>query len=65
MSDDETRDPQAETTTASTADDDLTMAEMIGEGVEVGHGGMPIFLVVCIVLVFLWAMVAWKPWGGY
>lgn len=36
-----------------------------GEPISVGHGGMPMFLIVCLVLVFVWAMVAWKPWTGY
>jgi len=59
--------------------DEMSVAESIGltqrdadgnevevdETVEVGHGGLPVFWVVCIGLILLWAMVAWKPWKGY
>lgn len=46
-------------------EDEMSVADSIGEPVEVGHGGMPLFLAVCIGLILLWAMVAWKPWKGY
>ena len=48
-------------------EDEMSVAASIGmdEGVEVGHGGPPVFWIVCVCLVLLWAMVAWKPWKGY
>lgn len=46
-------------------EDEMSVADSIGEGVEAGHGGIPVFLAVCIGLILLWAMVAWKPWKGY
>lgn len=49
--------------TAAYGDEDP--GDLIDETVEVGHGGIPIFLAVCIILVLLWALVAWKPWSGY
>jgi hypothetical protein len=32
---------------------------------EVGHGGLPIFLVVAFVLILCFAAVSWKAWFGY
>ncbi len=50
-------------------EEEMSVADMIGltedEGVEVGHGGLPVFWIVCAVLIVCWALVAWKPWKGY
>lgn len=46
-------------------EDEMSVADSIGEQIEVGHGGIPVFLAVCFVLVVLWALVAWKPWHNY
>lgn len=51
-------------------EDEMTVADSIGydtegEGVEVGHGGLPVFWIISMILIVIWAMLAWKPWRGY
>lgn len=33
-------------------------------GTPVGHGGLPLFLVVCFVLIVIWAIFAWVNPAG-
>lgn len=45
--------------------DDQHVEDLIGEPIEVGHGGLPVFWVVGVIFVIIWALCAWKPWHGY
>lgn len=45
--------------------DEMSVADTIGERIEMGKGGMPLFLIVALIFVFIWAILGWRPWTGY
>jgi hypothetical protein len=46
-------------------EDETSVADLIGDDIAVGHGGLPTVWIVAVVLVVVWATLTWVPWKGY
>jgi hypothetical protein len=50
--------------TAEVKNDDNEHYEVVSE-YRIGEGAPPLFLIICFILIVLWAMFSWIPFFGY